>query len=410
MGSSSDQSNRDRPATLDDARARIDELEQQLAHEHARREAAQNNERCFRELAEHIQEVFWMTNPAGDQLVYISPAYEHIWGQTCESLYADPGRRLAWVHDQDREQVLKAFKRDARNGDYDEIYRIDRPDGEIRWIRDRAFPVNDDDGELYRLAGFALDITERIEANDRISRLHTTLDGRERMSAFAALGTGLAHDISQPLTAARNYIAQARGKSDPATLPLLEKSDGEIARAVDTLRHLRDFAREGKPTLETQKLAPLIHDVHELLDPALRHNNIEYEGPDAATVEGIELPLDRIFAQQVLRNLLTNASDAYDDHTEGPRRVRLTVNDKSETVDIEIADNGSGVEPDANPFEPFSTTKDAGLGLGLSVSRSLARSHGGDLVLADRGGNGSETRFVLTLPRGRVDASEVEAG
>ena len=151
-----------RPETLEAAQSRIEQLERRLAEEHELRCRAENNERCFRELAEHIREVFWMTNPLGDELVYISPAYEQIWGQTCQSLYDDPGRRLAWVHDADREEVLKAFKRDAANGDYDKTFRINRPDGEVRWIRDRAFPVLDDEGELYRLAGFALDVTDRI--------------------------------------------------------------------------------------------------------------------------------------------------------------------------------------------------------------------------------------------------------
>lgn len=397
-------------ADLDQARERIHQLEKDLAQERARCEAAQNNERCFRELAEHIREVFWMTTPAGDQLVYISPAYEHIWGQTCESLYEDPGKRLAWVHEEDRQEVLKAFKRDARNGDYDKVFRINRPDGEIRWIRDRAWVVHDDDGEIYRLAGFALDITDRIEANDRISQLHTVIDARERMSAFAALGTGLAHDISQPLTAARNYIAEARQSVAMADATPLTNADQEIARAVDTLRHLRDFAREGKPTLKQQRLAPLINDIHQLLDPALRSRQVRYEGPPAGELENIELPLDRIFAQQILRNLIENATDAFADApSDELRLVRVQVIGTDETVDIEVSDNGQGIESDIDPFEPFNTTKDDGLGLGLSVSRSLARSHGGDLVIADRGGRDSRTRFVLSLPRHQTEALSVEA-
>ena len=404
-----------RPETLETAQARIDKLERRLEEESELRERAQNNERCFRELAEHIREVFWMTNPLGDQLVYISPAYEQIWGQTCQSLYEDPGKRLAWVHDADREEVLKAFKRDAADGNYDKTFRIDRPDGEVRWIRDRAFPVYDDNGDLYRLAGFALDITDRISFNDRISQLHTSIDTRDRVSVFAALGTGLAHDLSQPLTAARNFIARARMgfTSDGDEIrSTLERADHEISRAVSIIHHLRDFARQGKPTRNQQLMQPIIDDVHQLLDPALRANNVRYHGPTLDTIENLELPVDEVFVQQILRNLVTNAVDAFDNGEENGeengdlREVHVRVNgDNDEYVDIEVVDNGPGVSEDVEIFEPFMTTKDEGVGLGLAVSRTLARSHGGDLILSDRGraGNGADndarTVFALRLPR-----------
>lgn len=395
------------PETLDGAHARIRELERELEQESERRYHAEHEQRCFRELAEHIREVFWMTNPLGDELVYISPAYEQIWGQTCDSLYEDPGRRLAWVHDADREAVLKAFKRDAAHGEFDEIYRISRPDGETRWIRDRAFPVYDNSGELYRLAGFALDITDRIEFNDHISNLHTTIDARDRVSVFAALGTGLAHDLSQPLTAARNYIARVRmdtRAADEASADTLARADEQIARAVSIIHHLRDFARQGRPTRKNQALYPIIDDVHQILDPRLRASDVHYHGPAPASLAGLELPMDGIFVQQILRNLLTNAIDCFDEAHEtgeGLRKLWVNVASNKHHVDIEVADNGPGVAEGIEIFEPFATTKDEGMGLGLAVSRTLARSHGGELTLVERGGAHphSRTVFVLRLPR-----------
>lgn len=397
-----------RPETLAAAQSRIAQLERQLDEETRQRQRSENNERCFRELAEHIREVFWMTNPLGDQLVYISPAYEHIWGQTCRSLYEDPGRRLAWVHDADRESVLKAFKRDAANGDYDETFRIDRPDGEMRWIRDRAFRIYDDNGDLYRLAGFAVDVTDHIEFTDRISHLHTRVDAYDRMSVFAALGTGLTHDLSQPLTAARNFIARARmGFTTDAdqTRRTLERADDEISRAVAIIHHLRDFARQGKPTRRSQPLLPIIDDVHQLLDPDLRSANIRYYGPTRDTLENLELPVDEVFVQQILRNLITNAIDAAGDSDERHElQVRINTDD-ADHVDIEVVDNGAGMADEADLFEPFKTTKNEGVGLGLAVSRTLARSHGGDLIVRNRGRAGdpeneaARTVFTLRLPR-----------
>ena len=398
------------PHTLEAAQARIAELERQLQDEQNRHSEIEANERCFRELAEHIREVIWMTDETGEQLVYVCPAYEKIWGQNCQDLYDDPSKRLARVHEEDKARVLEAFERQAHTGDYDEIYRIERPDGELRWIRDRAFPVENKDGQVYRLAGLALDITDRIEFNDRISNLQYDINSQDRMSVFATLGTGLAHDLSQPLTAARNFIARARmGFTSNAddTRQTLERADAEISRAVAIIHHLRDFARQGRPTRVYQTLGPIIDDVHQILDPALRANDIRYEGPCSDSLRDLELPVDAVFVQQILRNLLSNSIDAFDEASEKTKTLSIdVVSNNDEYVDIQISDNGPGVDDSIEVFEPFKTTKSEGVGLGLAVSRTLARSHGGDLVLASRGGgaangddNGPHTVFTLRLPR-----------
>ena len=104
-------------------------------------QALRDSEDRFRQLAENIQEVFWMTDPAGSQMLYVSPAYEKIWGRSCASLYQSPGTWLDAVHPDDHGRVLDALKRKASRGDYDETYRIVRPDETLRWIHDRAYPV-----------------------------------------------------------------------------------------------------------------------------------------------------------------------------------------------------------------------------------------------------------------------------
>lgn len=392
------------PETLEDAQELVHRLQKQLSRQTARLDHAAYNERCFRQLAEYIEEVFWLTNPLGDELVYISPAYEHIWGQTCQSLYENPGTRLAWVHDADRQRVLTAFKRDAIKGQFDEIYRLTRPDGQVRWIHDQAFPVFDDHGDVYRLAGFAADITGSVETHDRTRRLCNTLTTNERTSVFTALGTGLAHDLAQPLTAARNFIAQAGQGSpnghDRRDNHALKRADAEIQRAVATIRHLRDFAREGRPTLSRQPLKPVLDEVHELLDPQLRAVGITYTAPDSDALDHLELPLDAVFAQQILRNLISNAIEAFatDDNAESPT-ISLGVQEQEDgLVEIAVSDNGSGIADDVELFEPYATTKGTGLGLGLSVSRSLAESHGGSLRVANRGAGAEPTCFVLSLP------------
>ena len=120
----------------------------------------QESQERFRQLAENIVEVFWMTDPAKQQMLYISSGYEEIWGRSCESLYASPQSWLDAIHPEDRARVLDAATHKQAVGTYDEEYRIVRPDGTIRWICDRAFPIRDSSGAVYRIVGFAEDITD----------------------------------------------------------------------------------------------------------------------------------------------------------------------------------------------------------------------------------------------------------
>lgn len=142
-------------------------------------EEAQQAELLLRQMAESIGEVFWLTDLTKRQMLYISPAYESIWGRSCQELLDDPRSWLAAIHPEDRERVLQAALEKQVLGLYDEEYRILRPDGEIRWIRDRAFPVRDRQAEIYRVAGVATDITTRKRAEeaseDVTARLHIAL-------------------------------------------------------------------------------------------------------------------------------------------------------------------------------------------------------------------------------------------
>jgi diguanylate cyclase (GGDEF)-like protein/PAS domain S-box-containing protein len=126
------------------------------------------SEERFRQLAENITEVFWMTTPDKSEMLYISPGYEKVWGRTCESLYERPTTWLDAIHPDDREWVVNAALSQQTSGAYDEQYRIIRPDGTTRWIRDRAFPIKDASGRIFRIGGVAEDITERKQAEDLI--------------------------------------------------------------------------------------------------------------------------------------------------------------------------------------------------------------------------------------------------
>ncbi|MCX7723529.1 MAG: PAS domain S-box protein [Verrucomicrobiae bacterium] len=132
------------------------------------------NEEQFRQVVEHIREVFWMRDYPAKRFIYISPAYETIWGRDRRTLYDSP---ITWFHSivpEDRARVQKAWANLRALGTYHEIYRIQRPDGSIRWIEDRAFPVLNDRGAIYRIAGIAEDITERKRAETALKESETT--------------------------------------------------------------------------------------------------------------------------------------------------------------------------------------------------------------------------------------------
>jgi len=128
--------------------------------------ALRDSEERFRQVTEHVGDVFWMTDLDKSRMLYISPGYYEVWGRSCDSLYASPQSWLDAIHPDDRERIRLAAGTQQVLGQYAEQYRILRPDGSMRWIRDRAFPIRDASGTVYRLAGIAQDITELKRASD----------------------------------------------------------------------------------------------------------------------------------------------------------------------------------------------------------------------------------------------------
>ncbi|MDR9402765.1 MAG: PAS domain S-box protein [Halothece sp. Uz-M2-17] len=131
--------------------------------------ALRESENQFRQLAENIEQVFWMVDLTQQSFIYISPAYESTWGRSLQSAYDSPTDWLNSVHPEDYERIFNASRKQIR-GKYDEEYRIIRPNGEIRWIHDRAFPVRNEKGKVYRIAGIAEDITERKQAKEALKK------------------------------------------------------------------------------------------------------------------------------------------------------------------------------------------------------------------------------------------------
>lgn len=146
-------------------------------------EALRASEERFRQMADHIQQVFWLSTVDKSRIIYVSPAYEEIWGQPCDRLYASSQNWLEAIHPDDRPRVAASAQTRQTTREYDEIYRIVRPDASIRWIRDRAFPICDAAGAVYRIAGIADDITKSKRAWDALGES----EARKRAIMQAAL-------------------------------------------------------------------------------------------------------------------------------------------------------------------------------------------------------------------------------
>jgi PAS domain S-box-containing protein len=132
--------------------------------------ALRDSEERFRQMAENIEDVFWVSDKQNYQILYVSPAYERIWGRSCESLYANPYSWIEAIHPDDQERVKAAAFENMGRESFDEEFRIIRPDGSLRWVRDRGFLIREENGQIHRMAGIAEDITERKQAQQTLQR------------------------------------------------------------------------------------------------------------------------------------------------------------------------------------------------------------------------------------------------
>ncbi|MBI1818964.1 MAG: response regulator [Nitrospirae bacterium] len=359
--------------------------------------ALRQSEERFRQLAEHIEEVFWMTDPEKSQMIYISPSYENIWGRTCESLYKNPISFLENIHPEDAPRVLSALKKQA-TGKYEEVYRIIKPDGTIHWIRDRAFPIKNEGGEVYRIAGIAEDITEQRKMQEELLKTM-------KLESISLLAGGIAHDFNNILTAILGNISLAKmdlASHNPAYQRLI-KTEQAANRAKDLASQLLTFSKGGAPIKRVMSIVALLKDAGHF---ALRGSNIRPEFYFAHHLWPAEI--DEGQMTQVIHNLVINAQQAMPDggvllvtvknlEIDAERAQKLMVN-PGNFISISFKDTGSGIPKDCinKIFDPFFTTKEKGSGLGLFTTYSIIKKHDGAITVDSEEGVG--TTFYVYLP------------
>ena len=254
--------------------------------------------------------------------------------------------------------------------------------------------VRDETGRPVRVLGIARDVTRRKLAEEEALRANDALLRASRLSVLGEVATTIAHEVNQPVGAAKNYLQAARcSVSDPATLEILDKVDAQLTRTAATVRKVREFAAHRALELRPETVQSLIDDACSLglLDAARRAVTVTLDIPDTLP----RVVVDRVQIQQVLVNLIRNAVEALEDMAE--RRLDISASAAAGTVEIAVADTGTGIAPEIRSrlFNAFTTTKPNGTGLGLSTSRSIAEAHDGRLIAEDRTGGGTIFRLVL---------------
>jgi len=356
------------------------------------RDVRRSAEERFRELAETIDEVFWITDAQKSRMLYVSPAFERIWGRPGESLHDSP---LSWVesiHPEDRARVSQAATTEQVTGDYDEEYRIVRPDGTIRWIRDQAFPVRDAAGRVLRVVGVARDITERHDLEKQFRQA-------QKMEAVGQLAGGVAHDFNNILTAIQFNAALLQSTDGLPDEAVECAQDIELAvqRATALTRQLLTFSR--KQVMQTRNV-DLNTVVTELTSMLRRIIGEDVVVQVQCAADPLPVHADPGMIEQVIMNLAVNARDAMPDGGIVVIETAAAVVQGVPYARLSVRDTGSGMTPEvrARVFEPFFTTKSAGrgTGLGLAMVHGTVEQHGGFIDIDSEVGRG--TTVTVSIP------------
>lgn len=259
-------------------------------------------------------------------------------------------------------------------------------------------------GDHRLFTGFVRDISERQRTRQRLQELQAELSHVSRVSEMGQMASALAHEINQPLAAASNYLQAAKrlgARRDLAQAPLideaLDKAAGQVERASQILRRLRTFIRKGEPELAPEDIAKLIEEGSAIALVGARERGVTVRLQAAARLPAVLV--DKIQIQQVIVNLMRNAVEAME---QSPRReltLEAALAAENGPVVVRIVDTGPGLAPDVAKrlFQPFVTTKPQGMGVGLSICRSIVEGHGGTLRAEPNPGGGTIFSFSLPL-------------
>jgi PAS domain S-box-containing protein len=373
--------------------------------------AVRASEERYSLLVNSIPEAFWMFSADYRQVLFISPAYEQIWGRSCDSLLAHPADWLTAVVEEDQPGVFGVIdgigKNTAEQIDFPN-FRIRQPDGPLRWIKAKAVPIRDETGRIWRVAGLWEDITERTLAEEEKIKLESQLRQFQKMEAIGTLAGGIAHDFNNILSIIFGFNGLAMMENDAEKRNrYLEELQRGAERAKELVMQILAFSRKAEQQKYPLQVSPIIKEALKMLRASIPatiaiKQNIVSTGMVLA---------DPIQIHQVIMNLCTNAYQAMREtggtlavalkEVEiGPEEYGYANLTPGSYLKIEVSDTGCGVDPEIQEkiFEPYFTTKKPGegTGLGLAVVHGIVKSHNGHITLYSEPGKG--TSFHVYLP------------
>ena len=376
-------------------------LSAEAAQRQAADDALRENALRFRQLADNIGSAFWLATADRTQMLYVSPAFESVWGLPVDQIMASPSAFATVIHPDDLARVQARMATPLVDA-WDIELRVVRPSGEVAWLGVRTFPVRDERGVIVRIAGIATDITKQ-------RALEAQLLQAQKLDSLGRIAGGIAHDFNNLLTVVLNQVTMASRIAASGGAPLDELAVIEDAgrQAADVIRQLLTFAKR-------QSLVPAPLVLNDLVDNVTTFLRRIIGGeivltlalsPDLGVVR-----VDWAQLEQVLVNLTLNARDAM---PSGGELVIRTENVVLETpldgglvpagswVLLSVRDTGRGIADADRPhiFEPFFSTKPGseGTGLGLASCYGIIKQHGGHITVDSTLGAG--TTFTLYFPR-----------
>jgi PAS domain S-box-containing protein len=382
---------------LKNVTASRDELNTEINERKRAESGLKKSEMKFRQLVDNINEIFWLENADATEMLYVSPAYERIMGRTCQSLYDNPKAWLDAIHPDDQQKVLDSFLDGRHDGTYSEEFRIIRPDGSIRWIWDRSFPVHSDKGEIRRIAGIAEDITQRKQAEDEREQLNIELKrSNKELEQFAYMAS---HDLKSPLVSISGFAALLRkdyeDKLDKNAHEYIDFIVSSIKRMDTLINGLLTYSRIG---VGSSKLK--IVDVNKVFVRAIANLTVDIER-NKAKITHDSLPTvlgNDVQLEQLLQNLIGNAIKFHNNESQG---VHISAKQNDGNWVFSVKDNGIGIasenrEKIFDMFQCLDRDKYKGTGIGLAACKKIVELHGGKIWVESQLNTGSI--FYFTIP------------